>query len=573
MKAKPWITFLFLNIISIATLAQLPLVYNVENTGAKYKAPTLPALESLPVIDPLTDPFMQSDGRKRSTKFADWQRRRNEIGAEFQHYEIGTKPPRPETITATYATDSINTGTLTVNITVKGHSITLASKVVLPSGPGPFPAVIGMNSLNGSIPADIFTSRNIARISFVHNQVTVYNKPQNTDPFFQLYPDQNIDNTGQYAAWAWGVSRIIDGLELVKASLPIDLKHLAVTGCSYAGKMALISGAFDERIALTMAIESGGGGATAWRVSETLGDVEKLGATSYQWFKNDMIQFAGLNVSRLPHDHHELMAMVAPRALLVTGNTDYFWLANPSNYVAARAAHEVWKTFGIGDRFGFYIDGKHPHCNIPQIERPVVEAFVDKFLLGKNVNTDVTVNPYPDINYQRWFDWWGTKKPVFPDEEKVTNIWLEAECGTIGSNWDVLDDASASGAKYITIKSGLNSTRTAPTDTVTNVVVIPFTIETQGSYNFLAKAIGPTGADDSYWVKIDNEGFVGAAGLIGTEWKWNRLHSAKLTAGQHKLVITYREDGAKLDKILITTSNASSVTSPELASTNCHNQK
>ena len=301
MKVKLWIALLSLNIASLKALSQLPLVYNVENTGAKYKTPPLPPLQNLPVIDPLPDPFIQSGGKKRSTNFADWERRRNEIAAEFQHYEIGTKPGRPDSITAIYSPDSSgNTGTLTVNITVKGHSMTLTSKVALPPGAGPFAAVIGMNNLNGSIPADVFTSRNIARISFIHNQVTVYNKPQNTDPFFQLYPDQNIDNTGQYAAWAWGVSRIIDGLELVKANLPIDLKHLAVTGCSYAGKMALISGAFDERIALTIAQESGGGGATAWRVSETLGDVEKLGATSYQWFKDDMAQFAGLNVSRLP---------------------------------------------------------------------------------------------------------------------------------------------------------------------------------------------------------------------------------------------------------------------------------
>lgn len=570
MKIKFLIALLAVTVISITALAQLPLVYSVENTGVKFKAPPLLTPANLPVIDPLTDPFMQSDGKKRSTRFADWEKRRNEIGAEFQQYEIGTKPARPINITATYVDSTPTAGKLIVNITVNGKTISLTSQVVLPSGTGPFPAVIGMNSLNGSIPADIFTSRNIARISFVHNQVTVYNRAQNTDPFFQLYPDQNIDNTGQYAAWAWGVSRVIDGLELVKSKLPIDLKHLAVTGCSYAGKMALISGAFDERIALTLAIESGGGGATAWRVSETLGEVERLGATNYQWFKNDMIQFAGLNVARLPHDHHELMAMVAPRALLVTGNTDYFWLANPSNYVASRAAHEVWKTFGIGDRFGFYIDGKHPHCNIPESERPAIEAFVDKFLLGKNVNTDITVNPYPDLNYQRWFAWWGSKTPVFPDKEKVVKIWLETECGTVGSNWETGIDPTASGGKYVSIKTGMNSTRTAPAaDTAANIIVIPFTIETPGFYNFLAKAIGPTGADDSYWVKIDDQPYAGAAGLLGTSWQWNRLTSGNLTPGQHKLTISYREDGGKLDKILITTANTSSVVTQEAAGANC----
>jgi hypothetical protein len=62
----------------------------------------------------------------------------------------------------------------------------------------------------------------------------------------------------------------------VQDSLPIILKHIAVTGCSFASKMALFAGAFDERIVLTIAQESGGGGYPVWRVSETLGNVETL---------------------------------------------------------------------------------------------------------------------------------------------------------------------------------------------------------------------------------------------------------------------------------------------------------
>lgn len=429
--------------------------------------------------------------------------------------------------------------------------------------------VIGMNSPNGSIPADIFGSRNIARIRYVHNQVTTYNSPKNSNPYYQLYPDQNIDNAGQYSAWAWGVSRIIDGLELVQSSLPIDLKHIAVTGCSYAGKMALFAGAFDERVALTIAQESGGGGATAWRVSETIGNVERLGATSNQWFKNGLFEFSGLNVSKVPYDHHELMAMVAPRALLVTGNTDYMWLANPSCYVASKATQQVYKTFGIEDRFGFYIDGKHGHCAIPQTQRPAIEAFVDKFLLGKkDANTGIAVHPYPDWDHERWYKWWGTGKPVFPDEAQSVKIWLEAECGKVGSNWELLKDATASGGAYVTIKSGMNSAQAAPKDSLQNQVVIPFTIEKEATYNFLAKCIGPSAEDDSYWIKIDDGAFESANGLAGTEWRWGRLTSVKLKPGQHTLTFTYREDGAKLDKILITTSNASVIT-PEATGINC----
>ena len=151
-------------------------------------------------------------------------------------------------------------------------------------------------------------------------------------------------------------------------------------------------------------------------MSETLSDVEKLGATDHNWFMESMFQFAGANVSRLPMDHHELCAMVAPRALLVLGNPDYTWLAEPSDYVSCRAAHEVWKTFGLPDRFGFSIVGGHTHCQLPDTQRPEVIAFVEKFLLGNtNANTTVTRSPYDSsLNYARWIQWWGTGNPIFP---------------------------------------------------------------------------------------------------------------------------------------------------------------
>lgn len=517
MKTKIPILALLLNFIGLSLSAQIPLVYTTENMGASCAAPPLPTFDQLPAIQPLPDPFMWADGRGRSTSFSDWECRRNEIKAQIETYEIGRRPARPETITASYApgTGTAN-GTLTVNVTVNGKTLTLTSQVSLPTGPGPFPAIIGMNSLSGGVPAAVFTSRNVARIQYSHNNVTTYGNPALTDPYYQLYPDQNLENSGQYAAWSWGVSRLIDGLELVQASLPIDVRHLGVTGCSYAGKMALFSGAMDERIALTIAQESGGGGAPAWRVSETLGAVEKLGATDYRWFKDDMMRFANSNVAKLPHDHHELMAMIAPRALLVTANTDFEWLANPSAYVSARAAHEVWKTFGIGDRFGFYVDGGHGHCAVPATQQPAMEAFVDKFLLGNaSVNTDITVNPYPQLDYQRWYRWWGTNNPVLPAEPLGKRIWLEAECATVGANWDIVTDADAANGKYVRVKSGFSSPSTPPTDAAA-YLVMPFTIDSAAVYSFVARQSVPVGEEYGYWMKIDNEPFQAIGSQLAT---------------------------------------------------------
>jgi hypothetical protein len=406
MRAKVVLTALLVNaLVAADSFAQtMPLVYDVENTGADCPKPPLPSFSQLPIIQALPDLFAWADGRGRMSYYSDWRIRRSEIGAQIQNYEIGQKPPRPDTITASYSGS-----VLTVQVTVNGKTLTLTSQVVLPAGAGPFPAVIGMNSPTGSIPSTIFVSRNIAQITYVHNQVTTYGSPSTSNPYYQLYPNLDITNTGQYSAWAWGVSRIIDGLELVQNVLPIDLKHLCVTGCSYAGKMALFAGAFDERIALTIAQESGGGGATSWRYSqsEPNGTVEKIDNTDYNWFMNSMAQFSGNNVSRLPEDHHELMAMCAPRALYVTANPDYTWLSNPSCYVCSNACKEVYTALGIADRFGYSVVGGHTHCQVPGSQIPEIGAFVDKFLLGQDTaNTANIADTWGyTIDLSPWITW------------------------------------------------------------------------------------------------------------------------------------------------------------------------
>lgn len=431
---------------------ELPLVYSAENTGARYPVPAFPPFARLPIIRPLPDPFTSFDGGHRDVSTASWERRRNEIKAAIEQYEIGPKPDCSDcTISASYTPPApgSNTGALTVVVTRNGKSLTLNERVYIPQGAGngPFPAVIAMSLAfppffvppipnYGSLPASVFAGLPVATIDFFHNDVTEYSffgvTDHTQDPFYQLYPElcagtcSGPSNSGQYAAWAWGVSRLIDGIEIASHQavnpLPIDLKHLAVTGCSYAGKMALFAGAFDERIALTIAQENGGGGAPAWRVSheiEAQGSVEDIDDTDYNWFAGQMHQFAGDNVYKLPVDHHELMAMVAPRALLETGNTDFYWLSNRSNYISARATQEIYATLGIQDHYGFYIDGGHQHCATLPAEAPAIAAFVDRFLLGEAVSSDVEVNPYPTLDYQRWTWWWRSgpgSEPIFPND-------------------------------------------------------------------------------------------------------------------------------------------------------------
>lgn len=362
--------------------SKIPYCYNVENTGANYPALQFPAFDQLPEIKELPDPLKFWDG-KEVKKFADWSRRRNEIAQMIQHYEIGPKPAvSKEQVKARMQGD-----TLIVDVTVGDSTITLSSVITYPNnGKAPYSLLIGTSHI--SLPGEVFRSRPIAVMTYNERQVNGYsqfrgNTDRTTYPFVHLYPEL-IDN-GAYSEWAWGLSRLIDGLQQLGPEVTkIDTEHIGVTGCSYAGKMALFCGAFDERIALTIAQEPGGGGAAAWRVSHTMEEVENLDKTDYHWFKESLKeQFHDDNVYRLPYDHHELCAMVFPRALLVLGNPDYKWLADESARQSVEAASKVWETFGVSDRLGISIVAGHGHCQLPESQFPIVEEFIDKFLCGK----------------------------------------------------------------------------------------------------------------------------------------------------------------------------------------------
>lgn len=375
-------------IAAAPVLAQksIPLVYDQEFTGVKYAAPVFPTVENGKVETTLPNPFEFSNSKKQVKKFKDWEKRRAEIVQELYHYEVGVKPVvDKKDIEAT-----LEDGTLTVKVHVGDEVLTLSTKIQYPEGDGPFPLMIGASNI--SLPRQLLSDRKIATMNFNMNQVCAHQQKRGSEPINKIYPE--LVENGAYSWWPWGVSRLIDGLEIVGAAANIDMKHIGITGCSYAGKMALWSGAFDERIALTIAQEPGGGGAAAWRVSEisdgfrgTQG-VEKLGRTDNHWFLQSMWDFQN-DVDKLPYDHHELVALICPRAVLVLGNTDYTWLSDEAGYVSCVAAREVWKKFGIEDRMGYSIQGGHGHCQLPKSQYPEVEAFLDRFLLGKDVDTDV----------------------------------------------------------------------------------------------------------------------------------------------------------------------------------------
>ena len=370
--------FIFSLLFSPVGAQNVPLVYGVENTGFHLKKPKMAAPEKLPVIRELPNAL---EGVK---KFSDWTKRRNTIGQMIQHYGIGEKP----VVASEQVKARMDGDTLIVDVTVGQETLTLKSQIRYPkTGQAPYALMIGTDMI--ALPRKLFDDRPIATMTFTSAQVNDYKQfgrhhDRGEHHFDRLYPQ--LKANGAYSEWAWGMSRLIDGLQQLGSTVTkIDTEHIGVTGCSYAGKMALYCGAFDERIALVIAQEPGGGGAASWRKSHELTlagkNLEDIDKTDYHWFlESQKENFRGDSVYRLPYDQHELCAMVCPRALLLLGNPDYEWLADPSMEFSAQAAHRVWEFFGISDRMAWSIVGGHGHCQLPESQFPIVESFLDRFL-------------------------------------------------------------------------------------------------------------------------------------------------------------------------------------------------
>lgn len=160
--------------------------------------------------------------------------------------------------------------------------------------------------------------------------------------------------------------------------------------------MALYAGAFDERIALVIPEESGGGGEASWRFMATQTGTEDLeAAQGTAWYAQNLLQFKNPDAPRLPYDMHELVALVAPRAILAVENTGIDRLGSQAGSVSMRAASEVYQALGIADRIGFTQAQAPAHCSFPSLQTPDVQAFVNEFLLGKtDANTAVARDAY-----------------------------------------------------------------------------------------------------------------------------------------------------------------------------------
>jgi hypothetical protein len=150
------------------------------------------------------------------------------------------------------------------------------------------------------------------------------------------------DAWGTLAAWAWGASRCLDYLATDRR---IAKDKVAVVGHSRGGKTALWAGAEDQRFAMVVANESGAGGAAIARrrFGET---VSRINTSFPHWFCTNYRKYNN-NESAMPVDMHELIGLIAPRAVYIDAASEDLWGDPKGCYLALYNSLPVFRLLGI----------------------------------------------------------------------------------------------------------------------------------------------------------------------------------------------------------------------------------
>ncbi len=158
------------------------------------------------------------------------------------------------------------------------------------------------------------------------------------------------DAWGSLSAWAWASSRAMDALCRQPG---IDPRKVALIGHSRGGKTALWAGAQDERFALVVSNNSGCGGAslTRGRKGESL---EFMLNMFPRWCCPNLKAFTG-HEQALPVDQHQLLALIAPRALYVASASKDAWADPAGERLALKKAMPVYRLLGRPGRSAYHL--------------------------------------------------------------------------------------------------------------------------------------------------------------------------------------------------------------------------
>ena len=219
------------------------------------------------------------------------------------------------------------------------HRAKLTVELMIPPGEGPFPVFLTQ-----------WNHREWAQVAVRRGYIgCVYagaDWKDDTEMYSEIWAGE-YDFT-RLMRRAYGASRAVDYLH----TLPyVDKDKIGITGHSRNGKLSLIAAAFDDRITACIPSSGGTGAEVPWRYTSNNYDIEDIAllATARPSWLHPRLRFFVGHEHKLPVDQNHLMALIAPRGLMLsTALTE--GAGNPwANEQAYHATGKVYDFLGSGD--------------------------------------------------------------------------------------------------------------------------------------------------------------------------------------------------------------------------------
>lgn len=315
----------------------------------------------------LPDALRFEDGRRVATK-EEWPARRAELLDLFARHVYGRSPTKPEALSFSILEENASAmgGAATlrrvsIRSAVQGREHSFGLTLFVPNGAadksGAFVLLstrpksnIDPTRANKSEywPAEDVVARGWAIAAIDVEELAPDDRSTFTNGVIRLFEGDAAgaprapDAFKAIGAWSWGAMRAVDYLV---TDPKIDPSRVAVIGHSRSGKAALWAGAQDERIAFTISNDSGCAGAALSR--RPVGENVALVTDLYpHWFADVFATYANRE-GELPIDQHQLIALLAPRAVAVGSATEDNWADPEGEYQGLAYASSVYSLFGF----------------------------------------------------------------------------------------------------------------------------------------------------------------------------------------------------------------------------------
>lgn len=275
-----------------------------------------PDFERMPSIPFLPDPLIMGEGTTNIpiTNYAQWEQKRDTIKHHVVHWLAGKFPDKPEQIDARVVSERTESSGAKIQMIElrfgPENQAKLTLELLIPPGEGPFP--VFMTQWNHRGWAEVALRR-----GYIGCVYAGADSKDDTKDYAALYPEYDFTTLMKRA---WGGMRAVDYLHTLSK---VDTSRIAITGHSRNGKQSLLAAAFDDRIKAVISSSGGTAAENSFRFTDDRYDNESLDeiSSSFPHWLHPRLRFFHGREHKLPVDQNLLMALVAPRALMLSSAT------------------------------------------------------------------------------------------------------------------------------------------------------------------------------------------------------------------------------------------------------------